>query len=134
MVGLLDIAPQSETVAGATVKGLSLRALVSLIGRFPEIKDMLGGGKPNMDGLTKFAPEAVAAIIAAGTGSVDDREVEKVAADLGLEVQMDFLEAIWRLTLPGGFGPFVYILEKLGVLGGVSGKLADTNSQEPSNT
>ena len=58
----------------------------------------------------------VAAIIAAGCGYPGDEIAEDVASRLTIEAQVDLLSATLRLTLPGGFGPFV---EKLTALGGL---------------
>lgn len=134
MVGLLDIAPQSEKVAGVDVTGVSIKGIISLIGRFPELKAMLSGQRVDAETMQKLAPDAVAAIIAAGCGSPGDPKAEDIAATMGLERQLDFIEAIIRMTMPGGFGPFVARLEKLGVLGAALGKQADTNLPNPSNT
>jgi hypothetical protein len=120
MAGLIDIAPCTETVAvhGAPVlvHGISAKGLAHLLRRFPELRKLMTGQEVEIDQLMAMGGDAVAAIIAAGCGYPGDQMVETVAAKLTLEAQVDLLAATWRLTLPGGFGPFV---EKLNALGGL---------------
>lgn len=117
MPGLSDIARSFRTVkVGNTdveVPGISAEGIAYLFHRFPIIKDLIGG-KPNLEAedLIKIAPEALAAIIAVGTGSMKPED-EAVAAKLGAESQLALLEAIVKETMPGGVGPFV---EKLSAL------------------
>lgn len=107
MPGLLDIAPKHETVEGVKVTGLTAAGLVSLLGRFPELRKYASGIPVSSDELVTLAPAAIAAIIAAGVGFPGDEEQEGAAAALPLQAQADFLEAILRVSMPGGVGPFV---------------------------
>lgn len=69
MVGLLDIAPVAEkvTVRGRQlhVYGVSAKGLAYLIGRFPEIRQMMVGKSVDASRLLAIGGDAVEAIIAA---------------------------------------------------------------------
>jgi len=122
MSTLLDIAnnPRTVPVQGHDIEviGISAEGLTSLMLRFPEIGKMLSGGASNIDtaALAKMAPEAVAAVIAAGTGHPGEEKHERAAARLGIDDQLALLDEILRLTFPRGIGPFVERLERLGIL------------------
>jgi len=119
MVGLLDIAPSFLTVQGVTVSGISARGVVALLQDFPALKEVLAGREAKgLNGATvlELAPDAAAAIIAAGTGNPGNDEHKKAADLLPLGTQVEFLDAIVTLTFPTGVGPFVATLEKLGVI------------------
>jgi hypothetical protein len=120
VVGLIDIAPRTETIdvqgTPVPVHGISAKGLAHLLGRFPELRKLMTGQEVEVEQLMSVGGDAIAAIIAAGCGYPGDPEAENVAAELTLEAQVDLLAATLRLTLPGGFGPFV---EKLTVLGGL---------------
>lgn len=119
MPGLRDIAPshKSVTVNGTAVPvlGVSAEGVATLIDRFPEFRALLTGrtGEFTADNLRKLVPDAIAAIIAAGTGSPGDADVEAVAATLPLHLQVEFMEAIVEQTMPNGVGPFVALFERL---------------------
>ena len=112
MTGLADIVPASEIIHGVTVRGISLKDVADLFGRFPELGALLSGTAP-----TSFGGDAIAAFIAAGCGCAGDAAQEKAAGDLSADVQLDLLGPIIRLTIgPKGLGPF---MQKLATLGGV---------------
>jgi hypothetical protein len=96
------------------VHGISAKGLAHLLGRFPELRKLRTGQEVEIEQLMVMGGDAVAAIIAAGCGYPGDHDAENVAATLAIETQVDLLGAVLRLTLPGGFGPFV---EKLSALG-----------------
>ncbi len=141
MVGLLDIAPAAETVTvrgqALAVQGVSARGVAVLLGRFPELRALLAQQHQDItpERLVAMIPDAIAAIIAAGTGSPGDAGAEAVADGLPIDDQVNLLEAILRLTLPKGIGPFV---ERLAGLGGRLGVALPapgtpaTTSPEPS--
>jgi len=126
MPGLLDIANLKKTVKigdgedifDVTVKGISGRKIAELIQRFPAIGSVIFptapvAGQPSLDdpgSLVRALPEAVAAIIAAG--SVDDISEDKVL-DIPVGYQIDVLLAILDITLPGGLVPFINKLTRL---------------------
>jgi hypothetical protein len=120
VVGLIDIAPRTETVevqgTPVPVHGISARGLAQPAWPLPRAaqaddRTRSRDRPPDGDG-----GDAVAAVIAAGCGYPGDQAAENVAGQLSLDAQVDILAATSRLTLPGGFGPFV---EKLTALGGL---------------
>ena len=116
------------------VYGVSAKVCLSLLQRFPEIltKAMAGGGVKFND-IIAAAPDAIAAVIAAGTGHMGEEEVEEDANNLPIEVQMDILEAIGRLSFRSGFGPFAQRIMSLAnaVPGSAnSGAVPDTRSPQ----
>lgn len=126
MPGLLDIAPAVETVeirgTKVEVYGVSVKGIAYLLQRFPELRAMLSGREVSADRLIEIGGDAVAAIIAAGTGYPGNEQAEAVAGSLSLDEQADLLAAIVKLTMPGGVGPFVEKLSALGLgLGGGGG-------------
>jgi hypothetical protein len=129
MTSLLDIVPATEKVrvasGGKTLtiecSGITVAGVAVLLGRFPALREMMSGSGVATDpqSLVATAPEAVAAILAAGTGHAGDAAHEAAAGLLPVDTQLDLLAAIMRLTLPQGIGPFV---EKLTGLFGVVGE------------
>jgi hypothetical protein len=140
MVGLIDIAPATETVEAqgkpVTVHGVSAKGLAHLLARFPELRRLMAGQEVQADQLLAMGGDAVAAIIAAGCGYPGDNSAETIAGSLPLDIQADLLAAILRLTLPRGIGPFVEKLTELGSLLGVddgpSATAPDTKSRKQS--
>ena len=120
MVGLVDIAPAVATVTvreqEVPVYGVSVHGIANLLGRFPELRMLMTGKSVDAERLIELGPDAVVAIIAAGTGAPGDEPTEEAARREAIEVQADFLEAILKVTLPGGLGPLVERLQRLGVL------------------
>ncbi|MFZ1059284.1 MAG: hypothetical protein WAP47_08830 [Candidatus Rokuibacteriota bacterium] len=126
MAGLLDIAaaPASVEIRGTTVEvfGISAAGLAYLM-KFPEIKAMLSGKEVSLDAevLATKAPQALAAILACGTGQVGNLKAEAVAASLTVDEQAILLAEILALTFPRGLGPFAADIQRLAAtVGGVS--------------
>jgi len=119
MPGLKDIAQSFATVTvkgvALPVSGISAEGIAYLFHRFPIARELIGGKSVDVtaETLVKLGPEAVAALIATGTGELNDRDAEKAAARLGLEDQLNLLEAIIRETMPSGPGPFVQRLSSM---------------------
>jgi hypothetical protein len=140
MVGLIDIAPCTETIAvqgsAVEVRGVSAKGLALLLSRFPELRKLMTGLEVESDQLIALGGEAVAAIIAAGCGYPGDEKAEAIAASLSLDSQADFLAATLRLTLPKGVGPFVAKLTGLASILDLDAARFDTvpasMSQKPS--
>jgi hypothetical protein len=140
MVGLIDIAPATETVEAqgnaVTVHGVSAKGLAHLLARFPELRRLMTGQEVEVDQILAMGGDAVAAVIAAGCGYPGDNAVEAIAGNLSLDIQADLLAAILRLTLPRGIGPFVEKLTGLASILGVddapSDTAPDTKSRKPS--
>lgn len=120
MVGLIDIAPKVETIdvqgMPVAVHGVSAKGLAILLGRFPELRKLMGGQEVEAEQLMAMGGDAIAAIIAAGCGYPGDEKAEAVAERLAIDLQADLIAAILRLTLPAGLGPFVEKLTALGSL------------------
>ena len=117
MPSLLDIAPSSETVmvrgTAVEVGGVSAAGFAHLLGRFPELRKLMTGMKVEQDDLFSLAGEAIAPIIAAGTGAPGNPEAEAIAGKLSVDEQSDLIAAIFRQTFPQGVGPFVERLSGL---------------------
>ncbi len=120
MAGLVDIAAITEkvSVAGTVVDvpGVSVAGVATLLHRFPELRKLMSGIEVSADDLLKAGPDALAAILAAGTGEPGNEKAEAAAARLTLGDQADLFAAILRVTLPGGIDPFVEKLAGLGLL------------------
>lgn len=119
MPGLPDIAPRTEAVeiAGAafTLRGLTANFIASMLDRFPDLRRaMSSAGEVDVAALMASCGAAIPDVIAAGLGRAGDAEAIEWAGALDLDVQVEFLPVILRLTAPAGIGPLV---DKLG-LGG----------------
>lgn len=144
MVGLLDIAPLTETVevrgVKLTVTGITGEGLFHLFGQFPEIGKVMADRTDDLSAgdLIKLAPEAVAAAIAAGTGNPGNEQAIAIAKTLSAAEQLELLEVTLRLTFPKGVGPFVETLMRLvktadvGAADAAIGWGRDTKSPGPS--
>ena len=123
MVGLLDIAPAVAKVtvgkSEVPVYGVSAHGIAHLFGQFPELRALVLGKSVDADRLVKLGPDVVVSIIAAGVGAPGDAKHEEAARRLTVEVQVDFLEAILRVTLPGGLRPLATRLNRLASAAGV---------------
>ncbi len=112
---LADLAAMSEDVPVGTdhitVYGISAMHCLAIFKRFPKLLSMLGGF--NLATFLEAAPEAAAAILAAGVGQLGSETAEADASKIGIETQYDMLEAIGRLTFKSGFAPFVERVMKL---------------------
>jgi len=119
MVSLTDIAAPTKAVEiqgqQVDVKGVSAIGIAVLLGRFPELRQLVSGRSVSIEPgeLIRLVPEGVAAFIAAGVNAPGDRAMEEAAAALPLGDQVTLLEEIIKLTFPGGLGPF---LDKLGAV------------------
>lgn len=137
MVGLLDIAPLTQTVKirdqPIEVTGVSAKGVAQLLLRFPELRALISGRDVGLDQLLELGGDIVAAVIAAGCGQAGDREAEAAAGRLGLDDQAELLAAIMTLTMPQGIGPFVDKLARMGLkpAGGSDTEMPDMNSPRP---
>jgi hypothetical protein len=142
MVGLLDIAPSTKTVAigdkELAVYGVSAHGIAYLIGRFPELRDLMGGTRDGqqVDALkiAKVVPDAIASIIAAGCGLPNNPDAETRASGLPADTQLDIVNAVLELTMPKGAGPFFAKLQHVMSAFDVSVKAQDTTSQSQSSS
>ena len=119
MVGLLDIAPLTQTVTvrdqPIEVTGVSAKGVAQLLLRFPELRALISGREVGLDQLLALGGDIVAAVIAAGCGQAGDAQAEAAAGRLGLDDQAELLAAIMTLTMPQGIGPFVDKLARMGL-------------------
>jgi hypothetical protein len=133
MVGLLDIAPLTQTITvrdhPIEVAGVSAKGVAQLLLRFPELRALISGREVGLDQLLALGGDIIAAVIAAGCGVPGDERAEAAAGRLGLDDQAELLAAIMKLTMPQGIGPFVEKLARMG-LKPVTG--SDSLMQEPS--
>lgn len=140
MATLLDIATVSEFVKIPAQKGraeqelevfgVSAEGIVMLLKRFPEIRMLLTGKSIDTGQLTELAPPAIASIISAATGTPGNKKAEQAAARLPLELQMEILEAVVRLTMPNGLGPFVQRLQDLASMLGATSEESTTTAAD----
>lgn len=92
---------------------LKLSELASLLLRFKNAvrltKDEKGAATVRLDAgtIAALGPEALAAVLAAGTGSPGDPEQEAAAAALPPGVQTRLFGTILRLSAPEGIIPFI---------------------------
>lgn len=130
MASLLDIADVGETVTvrgqAILVSGVSAHGIAVLLSRFPVLREALAGREVSAERLVEVGPDAVAAIIAAGTGAPGNERAEAVAASLPVGDQIDLVEAILRVTLPRGVGPLV---ERVAAMAGALGGAASAKDQ-----
>jgi hypothetical protein len=137
MVGLLDIAPVTATVKwGETeiqCRGVSVKGVAILLQDYPQFTALIAGGAIKPEQILSAAPELVAGIIAAGTGTPGNKEAQEKAADLPMEVQLDLLEHIIKMTMPSGPAPFLRRLTGLlNSIGAVSNANAGVQIEAPS--
>jgi hypothetical protein len=123
MPGLRDIGPLTETVdlggeQKLTVRGLAVSDLFTLMDRFEAVKTLIESGTQGLNEkleaktLITTLPQAVWAIFAICTGTPDDKESEKVAAELPLWLQLRILRGIFKATFRDGIGPFLEMLNE----------------------
>lgn len=149
MVSILDIVPTGREVPISdtkmvTVYGLSIQDIAKLVGKYPELKGLIGSRKGfqlTPEFLLDAAPKAVAHAIVLGLGlSDDDEEAEDnlaAAAGMPAGVQVPLVWAIIEETIGGSFdGPFVQKLVAFAnsVESAVGSKVPGTNSPKPAKS
>jgi hypothetical protein len=138
MTGLLDIGDLTVKIpvrgVDVEVTGIGADGILYLLDKFPAIRSIFTGDTDGVtaEALMAMVPEAVGAIIAAGTGLPGNAEAEKRARALGLDEQVQLIDAIRAITFPRGIGPFVAMLNRLSAEADASGWAAGTRSLEPS--
>jgi hypothetical protein len=114
-LSLADLAAMTLDVpvgqSHVTVSGISARDALAIFKRFPKLASLMEGF--NLTTFLEVAPDAAAAVIAAGFGKLGSEEDEAAAAKIGVETQFDILEAIGGLTFKNGFAPFVGKITRL---------------------
>lgn len=147
MVGLLDIVPVTKPIpvngTDVDVHGLSVKSLARILMNYPELKNVIAGKGITADAIAKIAPNAIAAIIAAGCIDSNAPQniitiAEQKAGELELENQYELLAAIIAMTMPGGVGPFIArlqtVADKMGIFAESVNVTPVTKSQSPANT
>lgn len=107
MASLNDIVPPIVEVSGIRIRGVSGRNIAYLVERFPDLKTLLIERYVDPQRLIEIAPDAIAAILAAGIGKAGDPNEESLADSLPVGLQVEFLSAIFRVTLPNGLAAVV---------------------------
>lgn len=136
MTSLLDIGDISRKVVirgkEMEVVGISGETFLHLLTDFPEIQKVMAGAAHKIDptDLMRQVPAAVAAIIAAATGTPGDKKAEARARILSLGEQTEILKEVWELTFPKGIGPFLEALDALKGVATVQDAVPDTPSPE----
>jgi hypothetical protein len=135
MPSLSDIGELTDTVEvrgkTITIEGVSAEGIVYLLGKFPELRQVMTGTADEniLQSLVGKLPKAVASIIAVATGKLGDAREEELAAKLPVSVQLELLTKIWKLTFTRGVRDFLDALEALASEVDVeSGKGPDTKS------
>lgn len=134
MPDLLSIAPLTETIevrgAEAVIRGVTVKAIAGLLGRFPDLRKMWATGQWNAEQVLGMSDEVIGAVIAAGCVNLD----EENAGNLALDEKAELLAAIVRVTMPRGPGPFMATLTALmGTVGGAASPTAPASrSRKPS--
>lgn len=138
MISILDLLPETLPVRindqDVEVTGVSVKGVVALFRRFPEIRTIMSGRGSELNGqdVIDKLPDSVPAIIAAGCGQIDNPAAEDIVSRLPLSEQVELLEAVLKLTFKDGIGPFAAKLAALGLLADRSTKARDTSSPRPS--
>lgn len=139
MTSLLDIGPLTENVEvngqKISVRGLSANAMFELLRDIPELRLLMAQkmlDNDNAASLISQIPVAVGGVIAAATGHLGEEDHINAALQLPAGVQLEFLEAIVRLTFPRGIKSFLDGLFAL-VPQGASGWDQAGKSQGPSS-
>lgn len=134
MPGLLDIAPLTETVpvrgAKAIICGVPVKAIASLLARFPDLRKMWATDKWDAEQLLGMSDEVIVALIDAGCSNIDEAN----AGNLALDEKAEMLAAIIRVTMPRGPGPFMATLTALmGTVGGAVSPTAPASKSRKSS-
>mgnify|MGYP001613578916 CR=1 FL=1 len=137
MPSLIDIGDLTEKVEirgkQLEVQGISAEGIMHLLAKFPDLRKVVTGNADEeaLKNLSEKVPEAVAAILAHGTGSPGDEKAEAQARKLAVGEQVTLIAVIWRLTFPKGVKDFLDALTRhADEVVGEHGKDQDTKSPE----
>lgn len=110
MNDLLHFVPLTETVLirGKKIKmrGIDIGDLGQLFYRFPDVAQMMANRKFDIQ-KAAVSKEAMVAFAVSGAGYPGDAATEKSFANLALGELAILFRAVFKLTAPGGIGPFV---------------------------
>lgn len=110
---LSDLRPQTVCVCGVEVFGISVKDMADLFNRVPDLDKLFSGSDITVQSIVRTGPGTIALIIAAGCRQLGNSVAEENAAALGIDTQLQFIDAIIKLTFPTGVGPFVERLNQL---------------------
>lgn len=135
---LASAARVSESVtlssgAEVPVRGLSVLEFVRILGRFPELREVLlrliGAGEDDLDAdvagqafdvFSQAGPDAIAHMVAAAMGAAGDEAVVAGVLNLGDDDLIALLDRVIALTMPGGmadfFGRLAGLAARMGLL------------------
>ena len=135
---LASAARVSETVtlssgAEINVRGLSVLEFIRILGRFPELREILlrliGAGEDDLDQdvamqafdvFSQAGPNAIAHMVAAAMGAAGDEAVVAGVLNLGDDDLIALLDRVIALTMPGGmadfFGRLAGLAARMGLL------------------
>ena len=124
MASLLDIVPLTTTVSvngtEITVRGVGIDAIACAMSASPDLAALMRPGGVILSdpaSLLMAAPAALHGVIAEACGMAGDAAALEVVRTLPFHSQVDLVEAIIKLSFPGGVLPFVPRLT--GLLGSV---------------
>ncbi|QDW39007.1 hypothetical protein FFI89_018760 [Bradyrhizobium sp. KBS0727] len=117
MNDLLHFVPLTEsvTIRGNKIKlrGVDIEDLGQIIYRFPELlpvfKQMIQTRSFDISS-AGISNQAMVAMIVAGAGESGNEAMEKSFANLSLGERVDLFKSVFRITAPGGIGPFADLL------------------------
>jgi hypothetical protein len=142
------------------VQGIGADGLVYLMERFPQFRALIFPSEVGQEGriaaspvlgqptdafravraptelsdppsMMSMFPEALPAILAAGTGHIGEVDHEEAARGLGAHDQIELLDKIMELTMPQGIVAF---LERLTGLFGAVGRQPSLSENEPTSS
>ncbi|MBR1150079.1 hypothetical protein [Bradyrhizobium sp. JYMT SZCCT0428] len=110
---LLHFVPLTETVTirGKKIKlrGIDIGELGQLFFRFPDVAAMMAKRQFDVQ-KAAVSKEAMVAFAVAGAGQPGDAAMEKSFANLSLGELAVLFKSVFKLTAPGGIGPFVELV------------------------
>jgi hypothetical protein len=135
MPGAINVAPLVETfdyrgTRQLRVNGLEAETLIGLFAQFDDLRRMWDTRKFDAAAFQKLSKPAAAYLIAACVEDLD----EENAANLSLGERVEILAKIARISMPRGIGPFVELMEALGVGAPSSTPPATKSSKQSKNS
>jgi len=110
MNDLLHFVPLTETVTirGKKIKlrGIDIGELGQLLYRFPDVAQMMAARQFDIQ-KAAVSKDAMVAFAVVGAGHPGDAAIEKSFANLALGEIAILFKSVFKLTAPGGIGPFV---------------------------
>jgi hypothetical protein len=113
MPSLVDITPLTIEVAGVPIKGISGRSIGVLLSEFPILRKIMADRAFDAKSLIEVAPDAVAAVIAAGIGKPGDKKEQAAADALPIGTQIEMLAAIFKVSFPNGLSAAVEVMTQI---------------------